>query len=170
MKISTKRIALATLFGTLIFITKTIAPSPIDKMLIFIHALLLALGSLLLRGKGATYAALIGGILTALWRIALAPFTLLFAFLFGLFVDGFFFLFKVHINEDKVSTARLVASMTISAALVGLLSYYTSITFGLLPRDLILEVSILTGGTLSGAIAGYFAAHVWNKYLKNVKL
>lgn len=168
---STKRVAIATLFGAVIFITKTVVPSPIDKMFIVVHALLLGLGALLLRRMGATYVAVIGGVLTALWRMALAPLTFLFALMYGLFVDGFFLLFKVNPVEGKVKTVKLVASMTLSTALVGFLSYYVTVfILGLLQRNLILEVSILAIGTISGAIAGYFTSIIWNKYLKNAKL
>ncbi len=167
MAVQAKRVAITTIFGATIFIVKTLAPSPIDKMLIFVQALLLALGALLLRRMGATYVAAIGGILTALWRTALAPFTLLFAVLFGFFIDGFFYLFKVNIKDGRVRSSRLVVAMTLSTMLVGLSSYYMSVSMELLPRNPIMEVSILVAGTLSGAAAGYFAAIIWNKHLKN---
>lgn len=172
MESKTKRVALATLFGAVIFLSKTVMPSPIDKMFIALHALLLALGSLLLRRMGATYVAVIGGVLTALWRTALAPFTFVFALLYGLFVDGFFFIFKVnHAAFRSVETRRLVASLTVSTALLGLISYYMTVfIFSLVQRNPVLEVCILAIGTLNGALAGYLASIIWNKYLKNVKL
>ncbi len=171
MASKTKRMAFATIFGAVIFISKTVMPSPIDKIVIIIHALLLALGALLLRRLGATYVAFVGGILTALLRTALAPFTFVFALLYGLFVDGFFFVFRVNIEEGSVKINRLVAALAVSSALVGILSYYTTVfLFGLLERNLMLELIILFGGTLSGAVAGYLASAIWNKYLKNIKL
>lgn len=172
MEPKTKRVALATLFGAVIFLSKTVMPSPIDKMFIALHALLLALGSLLLRRMGATYVAVIGGVLTALWRTALAPFTFVFALLYGLFVDGFFFIFKVnHAAFRSVETRRLVASMTVSTALLGLISYYMTVfIFSLVQRNPVLEVGILVIGTLNGTLAGYLASIIWNRYLKNVKL
>lgn len=172
MEPKTKRVALATLFGAVIFLSKTVMPSPIDKMFIVLHALLLVLGSLLLRRMGATYVAVIGGVLTALWRTALAPFTFVFALLYGLFVDGFFFIFKVkRAAFGSVETHRLVVSMSVSTALLGLISYYITVfIFGLVQRNPLLEVGILVIGTLNGAFAGYLASIVWNRYLKNVKL
>lgn len=168
---STKRIAVATLLGVVIFVTKTVVPFPIDKMFIVVHALLLGLGALLLRKMGATYVALIGGVLTALSRGVVAPFTFLFALLYGLFVDSFFLLFKVNPDEGKVKVVRLVASVTLSTALVGFLSYYVTVfMLGLLQRNLVLEVSMLVIGTISGAIAGYLTSIIWNKYLKNAKI
>jgi len=136
-----------------------------DKVFIAIQALLLALGSLLLGRMGATYVATIGGILTALWRIALAPFSFSFALLYGLLVDGCFFLFRVRSTEGKVGTARLVVAMTLSTMIAGLSSYYVTVILGLVPRNLPLEIIILFAGTLNGAIAGYLTSIIWNKYL-----
>jgi len=164
-------VALATLFGAIIFLSKTIVLSPIDKMFIVVQGLLLALGALLLPSLGATYVGVIGGVLTALWRIALAPFTFVFALLYGLLVDGCFFIFKVDTAQGNVKTSRLVASMTVSTALLGLLSYYTTVfVFRLLESSPLLDVSILVVGTLSGTIAGYLASVIWKRHLKNVKL
>lgn len=169
MESKTKRIALATLFGAIIFLSKVVVPSPIDKMFIGVHALLLALGALLLRRMGGTHVAIVGGFLTALWRISFASF--IFALLYGLFVDLFFFVFKVNTTEDNVKTSRLVVTMTVSTALVGLISYYTTVfPFGLLPRNSMLELSILVIGALNGSVAGYFTSIIWNKYLKKAKL
>jgi len=152
---STKRVAIAAVFGAVIFVTKTFAPSPLNKLLIVVHALLLAVGALLLRKMGATYVALIGGVLSAMWNLALAPFTFLFAVLFGLSVDCFFFLFKVDIVQEKVGRGRLVAAMTFSTLLVGISSYYVSVHLRLLPQSPLTEAIILVIGTISGAVAGY---------------
>jgi len=171
LKPETKRVALAILFGVIIFLSKTVVPSPIDKMFIVVQGLLLALAALLLPNLGATYVAVIGGALTALWRIALAPFTFGFSLLYGLLVDGFFLIFKVDTAKGNVETTRLVASMTVSTALVGFLSYYANVfILHLLERNPLFDVIILVVGTFSGAIAGYLASVIWNRYLKNVKL
>jgi hypothetical protein len=168
---STKRIAIATVFGALIFVSKTLAPSPINKIIVVVQALLLALSSLLLRRFGATYSGLIGGVLTALWNLALAPFSFAFALLFGLLVDGLFFLLKVDVLEGEVNITRTVAAMTLATAFVGVLSYYsTTHLIGLIPRNLVIEIIILVTGTISGAVAGYLTSVLWNKYLRNVKL
>ncbi len=141
-----------------------------DKILIIVPAILLGLGALLLKKMGATYIATIGGTLTALWRPALAPFTLLFAVLYGFSIDGFFLVFKVNSSSGHVKTGKLVASLTLSTALTGFLSYYvTVLLLGLHQRNPDLEVSVLVAGILSGALAGYLVSIIWNKYLKNVK-
>jgi len=171
LRLQSKKVAVATLFGALMFATATILPSPIDKMFIVVQALPLALGALLLRRLGATYVATVGGILTALWRTALAPFSLVFALLYGLLVDGFFFIFNVYSDNGTVKTGRMIASMTISTALVGVFSYYvTVLSLNLLQRNFALEVAVLVAGTLNGIVAGYLTSIIWNKHLKNARL
>lgn len=166
-----KKMSLALLFGALIFLSKAFIPPPFDKMFIVLQSLLMALGRLMLGGAGATYIAMIGGFLTALLRPALAPFTFLFAALYGLLVDVFFFVFRVDDKQiDNVKTRSVVAAMALSTGLVGFISYYTTVfMFRLIGRNPILEVIILITGVLSGAIAGYLASILWNKHLKNIK-
>lgn len=165
MKHRTKSIAIASIFGAVIFVAKAIVPSPMDKIFIVVQALLLALGALLVGRMGATYVAAIGGVLTALWRIALAPFSFSFALLYGLLVDGCFFLFRIRDARGKARTARLVVAMTLSTMIAGLSSYYVTVVLGLVPRNLLLEIIVLFAGTLNGVLAGYFASIIWNKYL-----
>lgn len=165
--------AFAAVFGVVTFMTKIFVPFPVNKMFVVIQALLLAVGALILGKMGATYIALIGGILTALWNPALAPFTISFALLYGLLVDGFFFLFKVDIVEGRVATSRLIAAMTLSTMLVGVSSYYATthlLDLDLIPRNLSIEIIILIMGTISGSTAGYFASLIWNRYLRNARL
>ncbi len=162
MEPKTRRVALAAIFGAVIFLSKTFLPSPIDKMFILVPALLLALGALVLGRMGATYVATVGGILTALWRISMAPFTLIFAVLYGLLVDSLFFILKIKTAEGNVKTSRLVASMTLSTALLGVVSYYTTVHLAeLLPKIPMLELIILVMGTVNGMVAGYLASIIW---------
>ncbi len=171
MKGTAKRISLATIFGVLTFCSKSFLPSPLDKLLIVFQATLLALGSLLLRRMGATYVGSIGGVLTALWRTTWAPFTLIFAFLYGLLVDVFFFLLNVNADESKVGTWRIIIAMTLSTTVLGFLSYYVTVfIFDLIQRNLIMEFSLLFAGSLNGAIAGYLTSLIRVKYLRNATL
>jgi hypothetical protein len=165
----TRRITVAIVFGVLIFLSKSLIPSPINKMLIVFQALLLALSSLLLRmrarGFGATLTGAVGGVLTAMWNVALAPFSLVFALLFGLLVDGLFFAFGVDGEKEKVETVRIVVALTLATAVVGFTSYYsTTHLTGLIPRNVGLEIAILAIGTLNGALAGYLASVIWNRH------
>lgn len=164
----TKSIAMGTLFGVVIFVSKMALPTPIDKMFVVIQALLLALGSLLLGGVGATYVASIGGLLTTIWRPAFAPFSLIFAIVYGLLVDSFFHLFKIRASYGDVRTGRLVMSLTLSTAAIGLLSTYVMTSIGLMPMMPILYFIIIVVGIVNGAVAGYLASFVWNRYLKRL--
>ncbi|UCD95995.1 MAG: hypothetical protein JSV35_05730 [Candidatus Bathyarchaeota archaeon] len=170
-----RRIAIAIVFGVLIFLSKSLIPSPINKMLIVFQALLLALSSLMLRvharGFGATLTGLVGGCLTAMWDISLAPFSLIFALLFGLLVDGLFFAFGVDGEKRRVDAWRIVAGLTLATAIVGFSSYYTTTHLtGVIPRNIGLEVAILAMGTFNGAVAGYLTSVIWNRYRGNFSL
>lgn len=83
---NTRRIMLITLFGVLIFVSKALLPSPIDKMAITVQALFLALGSLLFKPFGATIVAAFGAALTVLIRPSLAHLTIIFALTYGLLI------------------------------------------------------------------------------------
>lgn len=169
LKSKPRRLALATLFGVLIFVSKTAVPMPIDKAVVVLQALLLALGFLLLGSPGATYVALVGGLLTTLLRMPFAPFTILFALMYGLLVDGLSSIFRVKSSEVHIKAGRLVLSMTLSTALVGLLSYYTTVfALGLLQRNPMLEIIILVTGTISGALGGYLAVFLWRRNLQHL--
>ncbi len=166
VKSNTRRLALATLLATLIFASKTALPTPIDKAAVVVQALMLTLGYLLLGRLGATYVAVVGGLLTTLFRPSFAPLTILFAFIYGLLVDYLSSLLRVRSSKAAIKSGRLVLSATVSTGLVGLLSYYvTAFTLGLLPRNPILEITILLTGTVSGALAGWLAALIWRRIL-----
>jgi hypothetical protein len=101
----------------------------------------------MLQRMGATYVAVIGGVLTALWRPAFAPFSFGFSLMYGLLVDAFFFILKVNIANEGVKADRLIISMTVNTALVGFLSSYVTSFLGLLQVDFIFQVAILSVGT-----------------------
>lgn len=165
------RLIIAALFGSIIFVTKIFVPSPIDKLMVVVQAVLLGLSALFIKKVGASYAGAIGGVLTALARPTLGPFTFFFAFLYGVLVDVFFFLFRVNSPGGLVNRNRLMVAMMFSTAIIGGLSYYvTSVLMELLPIDAMLAGLILFMGTVSGVAAGYAVAYLWNKYLKSIPL
>ena len=84
------RIAISTLFGIIVFLSKFLLHTPMDKMFVAIQATLLGLSSLLISRFGATYTGLVSGLLLTVLRSEFAPFSLLFAIAYGLLVDGFF--------------------------------------------------------------------------------
>ena len=164
-----RRLALATLFAVLVFISKTLLPTPLDKVLIVVQALFLGLGSIMLVPFGATIVSTIGGLLTAAWRAPLAPFTLGFALLYGLLVDAFSIVFKTKAKDGSVRVRRLVAAVTVATTISGLASYYTTVyALSLLPRNIMLEAAILIIGVLSGLAGGYLAGLLWSKAVRHL--
>lgn len=166
--VNSRRVTVGTLFGVVVFMTKVVAPTPINKMLVIIQALMLALGALLLRKWGATLVSLTVGVLSALWNVTFAPFTFFFSLFYGLLVDFFFVLLRVKVVDGEVRTVRLVTAMTISTLLIGAVSYYATVhLMQLIPSNLLLEGIILVAGTISGAVGGYLAKIIWSRYLQS---
>lgn len=164
-----QRLALASLFGVLVFVSKAFIPTPFDKLVIFIQAMLLPLGSLLMGSFGATWVACVGGFLTAVWRAPLAVFSFGFALVYGLLVDGFVFAFRIRAPEGGLRGRRLILGVTLATASVGFASYYVTVyMMEMLPRNLFLEMMILGGGVLNGLFGGYLATLIWSKVLRRL--
>ncbi len=166
-----KRLFIAALFSSIIFVINFLVPPPISYLLIVVQAVILALANLFLGKAGATYVGLIGGFLSALSRPAFGPFTFLFTFLFGLMVDGFSLAFKVSSTKEGVNQNRVIIAMTFSTALIGFLSYYTtSVYLQIVDLNLMMSGLVIFVATGSGISAGYAAAYLWNKYLKSISV
>jgi hypothetical protein len=159
-------------------------PPPISYLLIVVEAVLLALSGLFINKGGASYVGAVGGLLTAILSPALGLFTFFFTFLFGVFVDVFLFAFQIRGSQIGVNRNRLILAMAISTMLIAFVSYSA---FALVPQlvplfkdfsymGLIIEASpMMTGmvlfmGPVTGGVAGYAAAYLWNKYLRNISL
>jgi len=165
----TRRITVATIFGVLVFVSKILIPTPLDKMAIAPQALLLTLGFLSIGPLGATYVAAVGGLLSAVWRGPFAPFTVAFALMYGLLIDTLSYAMKVKNSDGGLKKGRLVGAVTMSTVIVGLSSYYVTVfVFGLLPRNLFLEFVVLIAGTMNGLIAGYLTLLVWSRTGKHL--
>jgi len=165
----TQRLVLAVLFAVLIFISKTLLPTPLDKMLIVVQTVFFCLGSIILSPFGATVVSTIAGLLTSAWRAPFAPFTLGFAMLYGLLVDAFLLLFKVRARNGTVRMKRLIAGATIATTVTGMASYYTTVhVLSLLPRNIVLETSILAIGFVNGLAGGYLAGVLWSRSLRHL--
>jgi hypothetical protein len=179
-----QRLFLVALFGCIIFVTNVFLPPPINYVLIVVQAVLLALSALFVSKVGAMYVGAVGGLLTALWSPALGPFTFFFTLLFGVFVDALLFAFGVKGSRERVSSNRLIAAMALSTLLIAVSSYST---FAILPqfvnlaqgfswislfvqRSTMLDVLVLFMGPVTGAVAGYAAAYLWNKYLRHISI
>ena len=165
-----KRLFIAALFGSIIFVIRVFVPSPIDKLLIVVDAVLLALAALFIKSYGATQVGAVGGVLAGVWRPSV-PFSFILVFLYGIFVDVFFFLFKIKATNNGVNRNRLMFAMALSTFLIAILSYYvTALGLGIVTTNPILDMLVAFMGPVSGAVAGYAAVYLWNKYLKNISL
>jgi hypothetical protein len=166
----TKRLFIAALFGSVVFVTRVFVPSPIDKLLIVVDAVMLVLGALFIKTLGATYVGAVGGVLTGLWRPAV-PFSFILLFLYGVLVDAFLFLFKVKATVNGVNRNRLMLAMAFSTLVIAFLSYYVTVLgLDVITANPVLDMLVLFMGPVSGSVAGYAAAYLWNRYLKNINI
>jgi LytS/YehU family sensor histidine kinase len=131
--------------------------------IVVVQALLLGLGALLLTPFGATLVATIGGLLTATYTSQLAFFTIVFAVIYGLLVDGFIKLFRARSNEIEIRAHRFALAITVSTAIIGFIAYGTTILLGLLPANPEADVFILAGGIVTGLIGGYLDVVIWRR-------
>jgi hypothetical protein len=172
------------LFGSIIFVANVFLPPPINYLMMVVQAVFLALSALFIKKAGAIYVGAIGGLLTTLLSgAALGPFTFLFAFLFGVFVDASLLLFRVKGSREGVNRNRLIAAMAFATLLIAVSSYSA---FAIIPqsvnwagvsyvslfvqRSLMLDVLVMFMGPATGAAAGYAAAYLWNKYLRHISV
>lgn len=179
----TKRILLTALFGSIIFVTNVFLPPPLNYLIMVVQAVLLALSALFIPKVGAMYVGAVGGLLTALVSPALGPFTFFFAFLFGVYVDVFFLVFKINGLPQGVSRNKLIAAMALSTLLIAVSSYSAfaifpqhlnsqgfSIVSLFVQRSTMLDALVLFMGPATGAVAGYAASYLWNKYLRHISV
>ncbi|MCX8153105.1 MAG: hypothetical protein N3E52_01570 [Candidatus Bathyarchaeota archaeon] len=165
-----QQLFIVSLFGSILFVTKVFFNPPWDNLLIVVQAVLLALAAFFIRTLGATYVGIVGGLLSSLARPALGPLTFFFTFLFGFLVDTTFHIFKVSSYSAEVNRNRTVLAMAVDTAIIAFLSYYIStLLFQWLPLDAMWAALMIFLGAGSGISAGYAAAYLWNKYLKNLK-
>jgi len=156
-------------------------PPPLNYLIIVVQAVLLALSALFIPKVGAMYVGAVGGLLTALVSPALGPFTFFFAFLFGVFVDVFLLVFKIRGDSQGVNQNRLIAAMALSTLLIAVSSYSAfaifpqyiksegfSILSLFVQRSQMLDALVLFMGPVTGAVAGYAASYLWNKYLRHI--
>lgn len=164
------RLLIAAFFASIIFVTRFFVPPPIDRLLIAVDAVLLALSALFVKNFGATYVGAVSGVLTGLWLPSFLPFSIIFMFLYGVIVDAFVFLFRVHATAEGVNRNRLVAAMAFGTLLIAFFSYYATTVLRVIPSYPVIDLLVLFMGPASGVAAGYAAAYLWNKYLKSMTL
>ena len=162
-----RRIALGSLFGASILVFNGFIPAPTSDFLIGIQAFLLAVSFLVVGRGGPTYVGIVSGILITLAKISFFPLDLVFATTFGLGVDALSIVLKVK-EGQQARTWRLVLAMTVSTGVVGYVAYYvTAVLTDIVPNELAADAGVLVFGIVSGAIAGFAAARVWNRYLSS---
>ena len=176
-----QRLFIIALFGTIIFVTNVFLPPPLNYLVIVVQAVMLAVSGFFIHKVGAMYVGAVGGLLTALVSPALGPFTFFFAFLFGVFVDVFMFLFKINGSPQGVNRNRLIIAMASSTMLIAVSSYSAFAIFPqyingfgfvslFVQRSQMLDVLVLFMGPVSGGVAGYAASYLWNKYLRHINV
>ncbi len=178
------QLVIIALFGSIIFVANMFLPPPINYLMMVVQALFLALSALFIKKAGAMYVGAIGGLLTTLLSgSALGPFTFLFAFLYGVFVDFSLFIFRVKGSRQGVDRNRLIIAMAVATLLIAVSSYsafaiypesisLTGVSYvGLfIQRSPMLDMLVLFMGPAVGAVAGYTAAYLWNKYLRHMSV
>ncbi|MEM4006459.1 MAG: hypothetical protein QXT92_02215 [Nitrososphaerota archaeon] len=164
-----RKISLIALFSIIVFLSKIWLPSPIDKFLIFIQALCYALANLLIGRFGGTITGMVSGLMIQFWRPVFIPFTFLFAVFYGLLIDLSILIFKVR-SSSNVPTLKMIYALSTASIILGVVSMYVTVSLGVMPPIPLLYLAILIGGTLNGALAGYIASQIWNRYLLKKKL
>jgi len=158
----------ATLFGVLIGVVYGALPFEIGDSLIVFEAIILSLSYILLGPGGATYTGLINGLVETPLQLAYGPFAFGVALLYGVLVDVFSTLFRAT-SEGKDHTKRLVASLSVSTVITGLVATYAFITLGFGTTAPFVDVylPVLIVGALSGTIGGLLAARIWDHNLRH---
>ena len=166
--VDTKKLISATLFGVLIGVVYGALPFEIGDALIVFEAIVLSLSFILLGPGGATYTGFINGLVETPLQLAFGPFAFGVALFYGILVDAFSLLFRVT-SDGRVHAKRLVASLSVSTIITGLVATYAFITLGFGTTAPFLDVylPVLVVGALSGTIGGFLAARIWEKNLKS---
>lgn len=163
MSLSSRRFAIAAVFGVLIFTSKALAPTPFKDSFIVVQALLLGIAGLLIAPLGATLASTVAGLLLAGWTPNLAVFSVSFSIIYGLMLDGLLLLLHPSSNSGRLDAKRFTLAVTLSTMGIGLIAYVTTLTLQLLPRNPIAEAAILVSGGFTGLVGGYLGVLVWRR-------
>ena len=166
--VSTKKLITATLFGVLIGVVYGALPFEIGDSVIVFEAVILSLSFILLGPGGAAYTGLVNGLVETPLQLSFGPFAFGVALFYGVLVDVFSVVLKVT-SEGKVHTRRLVASLSVSTIVTGLVATYAFITLGFGTTAPFVDVylPVLVVGALSGTIGGFLAARIWERNLKH---
>ena len=166
--VNSKKLITATLFGVLIGVVYGALPFEIADSLIVFEAIILSLSYILLGPGGATYTGLINGLVETPLQLAYGPFAFGVALLYGVLVDVLSTLFRAT-SRGEVHTKRLVASLSVSTIITGLVAAYAFIALGFGTTAPFVDVylPVLVVGALSGTIGGFLTARIWEHNLKH---
>jgi len=166
--VSTRKLITATLFGVLIGVVYGALPFEIGDSLIVFEAIILSLSFILLGPGGATYTGLVNGLVETPLQLSFGPFAFCVALFYGILVDVFSTLFRVT-SGGRVHAKRLVASLSISTIITGMVATYAFIALGFGTTAPFLEVylPVLVVGALSGTLGGFLAARIWERNLRH---
>ena len=166
--VDSKKLITASLFGVVIGVVYGSLPFEVADTLIVFEAILLSLSFILLGPGGATYTGLINGLVETPLQLSFGPFVFAVALLYGILVDVLSILFKVNF-EGAVRPKRLVASLSVSTVITGLVATYAFITFGFGTAAPFAELylPVLVVGAASGTIGGLLGTRIWERNLKH---
>ena len=164
--VDSKKLITATLFGVVIGVVYGALPFEIADSLIVFEAILLSLSFILLGPGGATYTGLINGLIETPLQLSFGPFALGVALLYGVLVDALSSLFRVT-SEGKVRPKRLIASLSLSTIITGMVATFALIALGFGTTAPFVEVylPVLAVGAVSGTIGGFLAIRIWERNL-----
>jgi len=160
---SSRRLAIAAVFGVVVFASKAFAPTPFKDSFIVVQALLLGIAGLLISPLGATFVSTVAGLLLAGWNPTLAFFSVAFSILYGLILDVMLYFLRPLSKDGTLNSKRFVLAVGVATGAIGIIAYGTTLALSLLPRNLIAEVLILVLGAGTGSIGGYLGVLVWRR-------
>lgn len=143
-------------------------PFEIADSLIVFEAILLSLSFILLGPGGATYTGFINGLIETPLQLSFGPFALGVGLLYGVLVDLFSSVFRVT-SDGKVRPKRLVASLSLSTIITGLVATFLFIYLGFGTTAPFVDVylPVLVVGAASGTVGGVLGARIWEHNLKH---
>lgn len=162
-----RKLITATLFGVLIGVVYGPLPFEIGDSLIVFQAIILSLSFILLGRGGATYTALVNGLIETVFQVQYGAFALAAALLYGVLIDVLSTAMKAK-SEDGVRTKRLIASVTISTIITGFVATFAFIALGFGSSAPLVDVylPIVVVGVISGAVGAFLATRIWERNLK----
>ena len=175
-----RKLLTATFLGVSIAVMKAPFHWPITDYLIILEAPILGLSFLLLGRGGATYAGFVNGALQSAVKVEYFPWVLVFGVSYGILIDFFCTILQAR-TEESTSVRRMASALALASMVTGLGIAYAVLSLGVYLGPTVASVATLTQsqlidfvylpivawGILSGGIAGFISARVWERNLKS---